>query len=192
MSEKLTTNQETSNADILKQAGDAQREALRTKLEKEATPETNKEHLEQNARHEALELASSAEQEQTTEQTETKTSEKPHRNKPTKRELDASFKQTMTHIQKTMKPANRAFSKVIHNPAVDTVSNITANTIARPNLIFAGALSTVILCSIIYFVAKFYSYTLSGTEAIATFVLGWIIGAIIEFARVGFANSRSR
>jgi len=57
MSEKLTTNQETSNADILKQAGDAQREALKTKLEKEATPETNKEHLEQNARHEGLHLA---------------------------------------------------------------------------------------------------------------------------------------
>ena len=91
-----------------------------------------------------------------------------------------------------MKPASRVFSKVIHNKAIEKTSEITANTIARPNLIIAGGLSTLILCSTVYLIAKQYGYTLSGFEAIGTFILGWAIGAIIEFARVGFINQNKR
>ncbi len=91
-----------------------------------------------------------------------------------------------------MKPASKVFSKVIHNPIIDKVSTATEKTIARPNLVLAGALGTIILCGIIYFVAKTYAYPLSGSEAIATFIVGWVIGAIIEYMRVGFFNQRTQ
>ena len=192
MSEKLTVNKETINSDLLEKAGDKQREALQKKIEQEQTPERgDAERIENNARHEALELATSKEKEQPIESTKDNTGEKIRSNKPTKHELDKSFKQTMNHIQKDMKPANRTFSKVIHNPVIDKASDVIGGTIARPNLILAGATGTIVLGSLIYFIAKFYGYTLSGTEAIATFIFGWLIGAIIEFARVGLANKRS-
>lgn len=91
-----------------------------------------------------------------------------------------------------MTPASRAFSKVIHHPVVDKVSDTVGNTIARPNLIIAGGLGTLILCSAVYLIAKQYGYVLSGFEAIGTFLLGWGIGAVIEYARVGFVNQRRR
>ncbi len=191
MSEKLTVNKETISSDLLEKAGDKQREVLQKKFEQEQTPERgDAERIEDNARHEALELATSKEKEQPIESTKNNTGEKIRSNKPTKHELDKSFKQTMSHIQKDMKPASRTFSKVIHNPIIDKASDVIGGTIARPNLILAGATGTIVLGSLIYFIAKFYGYTLSGTEAIAAFVFGWLIGAIIEFARVGLANKR--
>ena len=97
----------------------------------------------------------------------------------------------MANIQKDMKPASRAFSKVIHNKVVEKTSDVVASTVARPNLIIAGGLGTLILCSAVYLIAKQYGYVLSGFEAIGTFILGWVIGAIIEFARVGFINQKN-
>ena len=191
MSEKLTTNQEIGNADLLEKAGNKQRETLQEQFEQEQTPEVDAERLENSARHEALELATSKEKEQSAEPAKNTANEKIRSDRPTKHELDKSFKQTMNHIQKDMKPVNRAFSKVIHNPVVDKASDIVGGTIARPNLILAGATGTIVLGSLIYLIAKFYGYTLSGAEAIAAFVLGWLIGAIVEFARVGLVNKRS-
>ena len=95
----------------------------------------------------------------------------------------------MKAIRKDMNPAERTFSKVIHNPVVSKVSDTLGNTVARPNLILAGSLGTLILCSIVYIVAKIYGYAIDGFWAIGTFLVGWAIGAVIEFARVGFKNS---
>ena len=191
MSEKLNIHSETNkDAELLEQAGNERREALTEHLEHEQQSPEQAQHEQDVARHEALELATSQESEQEPEQAPV--SEKPRATKPTKHELDANFKQTMTHIRKDMKPASRAFSKVIHNPVVEKVSAVAGSTVARPNLILAGALGTIILCSIIYFVAKTYAYPLSGSEAIATFIIGWVIGAIIEYARVGFLNRQTR
>lgn len=110
---------------------------------------------------------------------------------PTRQNLDKSFNKTMTTIRKDMSRTSQAFSKVIHNPVVEKTSQAVGNTVARPNLIIAGALGTLILCSIIYIISKRYGYVLSGFEAIGTFVLGWAIGAIVEFIRVGLLNKKA-
>ena len=95
----------------------------------------------------------------------------------------------MKKMQSELSPASRTFSKVIHNPAVEKASEAIGSTVARPNLIIAGALGAI-ASVIIYFVARHYGYVLSGSETIILFGCGWIIGAIIEYARVGFLNKR--
>ncbi len=194
MAEKLKdSGQEfNKNAKELEAAGLELEKSLGERLER-AAEKSSAEGAESAARHEALELASSQETEKKPAELENEPVEivdRPH--KPTKKDLDASFKRSMDHVQKDMSPASRTFSKVIHNPAVEKVSDAVGSTIARPNLIIAGGLGTLILCSFVYLVAKQYGYVLSGFEAIGTFILGWCIGAIIEFARAGFLNHRRR
>lgn len=184
---KKTINQELSPEKINELQSNL---AERIKEDVEAAEKATRRHnpeKESSARKEALELANEVDKESSTdEKAATASPERPH--KPTKRELNASFDRTMAQVRSEMNPASRAFSKVIHNPVVDKVSSAAGSTVARPNLIVAGALGTLILCSAIYFIAKHYSYALSGFEAIATFILGWSIGAVVEFARVGFKN----
>lgn len=191
MAERLSgSNPESSKEEVerLQEAGIERAAEIERNLEKAAEKSTG-ENIE-TAREKALELAQDKKEQQPANKVE---SQEAHpRSKPTKRQLDDNFNRSMSAIRKDMKPASRAFSKVIHNRAVAKASDAVASTIARPNLIIAGGLGTIILCSAVYLVAKNYGYVLSGFEAIGTFILGWCIGAIIEFARVGFINQKHR
>jgi hypothetical protein len=80
--------------------------------------------------------------------------------------------------------ASRAFSKVIHNPAIEKTSEVVGSTIARPNAILSGALFAFLITLLIYVVARANGYPLSGSETIAGFILGWVIGMLYDFFRV--------
>ncbi|OYX39844.1 hypothetical protein B7Z00_00285 [Candidatus Saccharibacteria bacterium 32-50-10] len=193
MVEKINANspEQARKFESLEKAGAERSAELQEQLNdnRESGPEADQEQLSE-ARHEALELAQPVEKELS--KSPEKTKERPRHNRPTKKDLDANFQRSMDHIRKDMSPTSRAFSKIIHNPAVDKISEAVASTVARPNLILAGGLGTLILCTAVYLLAKRYGYVLSGFEAIGTFLLGWAIGAVIEFARVGFSNQRNR
>ena len=176
-----------ANAEKLELAGKERAAEIERSLERSEQNQTT-ENLDE-VRNEALELAQEKSPEPVTEKSETQ--EVKHNYRPTKKQLDDNFDRSMANIRKDMKPASRAFSKVIHNKVVEKTSDVIASTVARPNLIIAGGLGTLILCSAVYLIAKQYGYVLSGFEAIGTFILGWVIGAIIEFARVGFINQKN-
>lgn len=196
MVEKLQGNSPESarNAAELEAAGAERRAELeRQSVERSAEKSSAEKNRElESAKHEALELARDKEAEKEAKTNEQESREIKRTTRPSKGQLDESFKSSMEHIRKDMSPASRTFSKVIHNPAVDAVSNVVGSTIARPNLIIAGGISTLIFCSAIYLIAKQYGYGLSGFEAIGTFVVGWAIGAVIEYARVGLINQKRR
>ena len=164
------------------EAGIEHHERLRE--ERERAGEKSHENLE-NARHEALERAKSVEHQETSPKHERQPSPAERRNSPAgKVERDASFNATMNELQTHMTPASRAFSKVIHNKAVEKVSDVAASTIARPNAILSGAILAFILTLGVYLVAKNLGYTLSGFETIGAFVLGWILGFVYDFLKV--------
>ena len=157
----------------------------KNKTEKEASSEASQEQL-KKARHEALNQAREIAQERKENKIKTNevSPEKKRRGPTSKQERKAAFDKTMTEIQSEMSPASRTFSKVIHNPAVEKSSEVIGNTVARPNAILSGSAAAFILTAGIYLVAKHFGYSLSGTETIATFVLGWVIGLIYDYIRV--------
>ena len=187
MSEKL----HGANPELAKNAGELERSAGEIK---ESAAERLREQAEQaaegqhekldDARHKALEQAKTRE---TTKAEKPLTPETPHQ--ITKDDRTNSYRETMKKMQSELPPASRTFSKVIHNPAVEKASEAIGSTVARPNLIIAGALGAI-ASVIVYFVARHYGYVLSGSETIILFGCGWVIGAIIEYARVGFLNKR--
>ncbi len=101
-----------------------------------------------------------------------------------KKERDASYKQHMKHLQAELNPAQRTFSKVIHNPIVEKTSEVVGSTIARPNAILSGAVVAFVLVLGVYLVAKHYGYPLSGFESIGAFIVGWVLGILYDFFKV--------
>lgn len=108
----------------------------------------------------------------------------------TKKQRADSYNATMSAIRAEMNAPARTFSKVIHNRTVERVSDTVGGTVARPNAVLAGSVAATFLTLFVYLVAKQYGYRLSGFETIGTFVLGWSLGLVYDYARLMFVTRR--
>jgi len=90
------------------------------------------------------------------------------------------YKTQMKHVQAQLPRGSRAFSKVIHNTAVEKVSDVAGKTIFRPSALVGGAVTGLVLGGSVYVIAQFYGYS--------SFVESWmlpillIIGAVLGVA----------
>lgn len=142
------------------------------------------------AGREALEQARGTEKEQPSSNIESaEYSQKSH--VPNSKERSSAFNSVMEEVRSHMSPQSRVFSKVIHTPAVEKTSDAVGGTIARPNAILAGGISAFAISIIVYLVARYYGYPLSGTESIAAFAFGWILGVTFDFLRVMITGKKS-
>ncbi len=160
-------------------------EILDTKAEKPESREEVEKKVE-NAREEANKEALSGRE----------TSKGEHKTKgdDTTRPLPQSRKQSYNHTMKSVQaelsaPA-RAFSKVIHNPAVERVSEAVGSTVARPDAILSGSVFACVLVLAVYLLGRYYGFELRGSETIITFVIGWILGLAFDFLRALISGKR--
>lgn len=173
------SSHETNSAELGRE-GEQHRERIRENLEK-SIEKDNKGDLEK-ARKEVLEQTTIEKASATNER---HTSPAERRNTPiSKKERDASFNRTMSEIRSHMPPVKRAFSKIIHNKAIEKTSEAIGSTIARPNAILSGAVLAFVFTLGIYLIAKQLGYRLSGFETIGSFILGWIVGLIYDYVRL--------
>lgn len=174
------SNHEAFNEQHLENLRDEQQERLKEDIERNVEQKQH-ENLE-DARKEALEQAGKVEKEQKIAEKESSTPER--RGPLTKKEKDASFDATMSEIRTHMSAPGRAFSTFIHNKTVEKVSDAVGSTIARPNAILSGAGFAFLFTLVIYLIARHNGYPLSGSETIASFALGWVIGLLFDYVRV--------
>ena len=110
---------------------------------------------------------------------------------PTRLDLDRAYRETLGSLQRHLKPASRAFSRVIHNPAVEQTSEVVGKTVARPSVTL-GATSTALVVGLAaYITAKRYGFTLSGSELILSLIVGGLIGIVLELIIKALRRSRS-
>lgn len=107
-----------------------------------------------------------------------------------KKMLNESYAKTLSSAQEELKPGERIFSKIIHNKPTEAISGLIGSTIARPNAILSGAVTSFVLTLSIYAVAKTIGYKLSGFEPILAFILGWIIGIIYDYFRMMISGKK--
>ncbi len=171
------------NKNELKELGDKQQEQLRENIERRVENHENKEN---SAKHEALEQAEKMEREQRQHEAkqDVNTERRPLTKKERNKAREASFHATMEAVQSQMPKASQAFSRIIHNKTGEKVSDAAGNTIARPNAILAGAVFAFALTLVVYLIARYYGYPLSGTETIASFAFGWILGNVFDYVRI--------
>ena len=171
-------NHEAFNEQQLETLRNEQQERLKDNIERSA--EHSREKVE-DARKEALEQAGKIEKEQSV--AEEQESLKQERRGPISKK-DASFNATMSEIRTHMPAPARAFSAFIHNKTVEKVSDAVGSTVARPNAILSGAVFAFLFTLVIYLVARHNGYPISGSETIASFALGWILGLLFDYIRV--------
>lgn len=151
----------------------------------EIAPTESAERREAKARSEALETAISVERGGVEQKRRGADSPKVAAKKIlNKKTAEASFKRQMKQVQDELPPVQKAFSKLIHNKAIEKTSEIVGATVARPNAILAGAIVAFIAVLVVYIVAKNLGYPLSGFETIGAFIAGWIIGIVYDYIRI--------
>lgn len=163
-----------------------QHEVIQENIEKhERAPQ---EKLE-NIKNEALEKAASKHEKEHVKHdkeraVEKSSTERRNHGKISKKQKNVTFKKTLGTVQSELPIASRTFSKLIHNKVVEKVSDTVGSTIARPNAILAGSACAFVFTLIIFLVARYYGYPLSGAETIAGFVVGWATGILFDYLRL--------
>lgn len=191
MKESLKFNNEAKTSheglsELRAETQDRAAEAIKNRVENEGSPA---EKSEDEAREQLEKVIEKAESEEI-KQEKKKQPAKAERI-ITKEDRKDSFKKTMETVQSQLPKSSRTFSKVIHNPTVEKVSEVTGKTIARPNAILSGSVAAFVLTLAIYTLAKINGYPLSGFETIAAFIIGWIAGMLFDYIRIGIKGSSS-
>jgi hypothetical protein len=101
-----------------------------------------------------------------------------------KKQRNESYNRTIKRVQSELPATDLLFSKIIHNVFIEKISDIVSNIIARPNAMLAGSVVAFILTLATYTLSKTIGYSLSGSETIIAFIVGWIIGIIYDYLRV--------
>lgn len=91
-----------------------------------------------------------------------------------------AYKQEMRRVQRREKPAERAFSKIIHQPVVEEISNIAESTIARPSgLLFAGIFSVITSLAVLW-ISRHYGYEYNFMIGLLSLAGGFGVGLVVE------------
>lgn len=91
-----------------------------------------------------------------------------------------AYKDTMRKARSHLKPTQRTFSKIIHQPVVDAVSEFSAKTVARPSAILGGGIMALIGSGFFLFMAKYYGFGYNFFVYIAFLAVGFVLGLLVE------------
>ena len=91
-----------------------------------------------------------------------------------------AYQQTLRRTQKKLPKHERAFSKVVHQPAVEALSEAAGATVARPSGLLAGGIFSVISSLGVLYICRHYGYEYNFTIGLASFAGGFALGVIIE------------
>jgi hypothetical protein len=92
-----------------------------------------------------------------------------------------AYKQSLKRIQSQLPTKrSRAFSRVIHNRAVENISEVAGKTVFRPSITLGLSLGALIGGTGIYLIARHYGYGISGSEFLFAGLVGGVIGIIVE------------
>ncbi len=153
----------------------------RAKNNVEHSKKTRHEHAENldNIRKRAEQEATSTQETigRQPERTDAETEKPLHINRELK---NMAYQRTLRRVQHQLPVPSRAFSKVIHNPAVETVSEIAGNTVARPSGVLAGGIAAFIGSSLFLWIARHYGYEYNFLLFALLFVGGFFVGLLTE------------
>ncbi|AHB42344.1 hypothetical protein RAAC3_TM7C00001G0498 [Candidatus Saccharibacteria bacterium RAAC3_TM7_1] len=184
MSERLANTPEHSHDNPeLKRVGEERRaELARERLERsrEATSQRDMEQL-REAAEKAAEVHTNRKKEKEASPAERRKDAPLQRNSAAQK---AAYARTMRETRAHMSVPGRAFSNVIHNKIIEKTSDAVGSTVARPNAMLSGAVSAFIVTLVIYLIARYYGYPLSGFESIGSFIVGWLLGLLFDYFRV--------
>ena len=91
-----------------------------------------------------------------------------------------SFQRILSRTRKQLSKPERSFSKIVHQPVIDSISRVSEKTIARPSGLLAGGICALIGSSIMLYMAKHYGFRYNLFVFLALFIAGFFIGLLLE------------
>lgn len=134
-----------------------------------------------------------AEQAMTAEQVTARTEHTAHapREAFVNKELkDLAYTRTLKRIRQNMSKPAQAFSKVVHQPVVDAVSEGLAKTVGRPSGILGGGILALAGTSAYYYITKHYGYDYNFMIFLILLAGGFVAGWLVEFLVRAMRGSR--
>lgn len=99
------------------------------------------------------------------------------------KELKAdAFNRTLIKVRRQLNPVDRVFSKLVHQPVIDAVSEFSGKTIARPSGLLGGGLFALIGSSLLLYISKHYGFEYNFTVFLIMFAGGFAAGLFAELA----------
>jgi hypothetical protein len=99
----------------------------------------------------------------------------------TQRQLKANaYRRTLQKVRTHLKPREKALSKFIHQPGIETLSEAGAKTAARPSGLLGGGLAALIGSGTLLYMSKHYGFRYNFFVFVLFFVGGFAAGVIIE------------
>jgi hypothetical protein len=92
-----------------------------------------------------------------------------------------ALQRTLVRVRRHLSGPNRLLSKVIHQPAVQAVSEAGAKTIARPSGLLLGSFTALLGSSFVLYLAKHYGFRYNYLLVFVLFVGGFVVGLALEF-----------
>lgn len=102
-----------------------------------------------------------------------------------------AYERTLARVQQRLPKTARVFSKAVHNPAVDKISTVGAETVGRPSGLLGGSICAFLGSVITLYYSKHYGFKYNYLVLFILFVAGYMVGAIIELL-VWFFHGRKQ
>lgn len=101
-----------------------------------------------------------------------------------------AYKRSIKNIQGNLSLPNKVMSKVIHQPMIDSVSNATAKTVARPSVLLGGGIGAFIGSAALLYLSRYSGFTYNYTVIFILFIGGFFVGALTELLIKTFFRKR--
>lgn len=98
----------------------------------------------------------------------------------TRADKEHTYDVTLSHTQNRLPAISKMFSRIVHQPLVESTSEVLADTIARPSGILGAGVFAFIGLAIMLFFARRNGFALSGFEFLLFIIIGWTLGVFIE------------
>lgn len=95
-------------------------------------------------------------------------------------------------IRARLSAPEKQFSRFIHKPFVNSISEVTAKTLLRPAAFLCAAICTLVGSSYYVYVAKQTGYKYNFTVGLLLFVGGFVVGLVLELLYHVFARRSSQ
>lgn len=91
-----------------------------------------------------------------------------------------AYKKTLKNIRSNLSAPQRAFSKVIHQPVIDSISNAAGKTVARPSSLLGAGFGALLGSAVLLYVSKHNGFTYNYAVIFFLFIGGFFVGALVE------------
>ena len=91
-----------------------------------------------------------------------------------------SYKNLLAQTRSRLPAASRQFSKVIHQKQIETISNVGAQTVARPSGLLGGGVGALLGSLTLLYYSKHYGFTYNYAFFFIMFGAGFGVGLLFE------------